>query len=121
MCPGGIQAMTLRFGRLAVISVFGAALALAAPVGLRAHAQCDPAVCANPGAYQNLAPRTFSTLKAAKAHCRSEPIVWWATAGGRIYAAKSKGYGGIKPGFYMCRSHAELVARIDGESSQKPR
>ena len=113
--------MVIRVSRLAAIAVSGAVLASAAT----AQAQCDPSVCANPSAYQNLptvlAPRTFSTLKAAKAYCRSEPIVWRATAGGKVYAAKTKGYGKIKPGFYMCRSHAQTVARINAESVAKPR
>ena len=113
--------MFTQFSRLAVIAVMGATLGFAA----RAHAQCDPSVCANPSAYQGLpttiAPRTFSTLKAAEAYCRSEPIVWRATAGGKVYSAKAKGFGKIKPGFYMCRSHAETVARINAESGQKPR
>ena len=113
--------MVFRFSRLAAIGVSSAVLALAAT----AHAQCDPSVCANPSAYQGLpttlAPRTFSTLKAAKAYCRSEPIVWRATAGGKVYAAKTKGFGKIRPGFYMCRSHAETVARIEVEAVAKPR
>ncbi|EJL21066.1 hypothetical protein PMI01_05320 [Caulobacter sp. AP07] len=116
--------MIFRFGRLAAMAISGAILALAAPIGVAAHAQCDPSQCTNPNAYQNLpttlAPRTFSALKAAKVHCRSEPIVW-RTTGGQVYSAKSKGYGKIKPGFYMCRSHAETVARINAESGQKPR
>jgi hypothetical protein len=113
--------MVVRFSCLAAIGVCGAMLAFAAT----AHAQCDPSVCANPAAYQNLpttiAPRTFSTLEAAKAYCRSEPIVWRATAGGQVYAAKAKGYGKIKPGFYMCRSHAQTVARINAKSVAKLR
>jgi hypothetical protein len=113
--------MVIKFSRLVALGVSGAALAFAAT----AHAQCDPSVCANPSAYQNLpttlAPRTFSTLKAAKAYCRSEPIVWRATAGGKVYAAKAKGFGKIRPGFYMCRSHAQTVARINAKSAAKPR
>ncbi len=113
--------MASKFSRLAAFGVSAAVLALAAP----AHAQCDPSVCANPSAYQGLpttlAPRTFTTLKAAKAYCRSEPIVWRATAGGRVYSAKAKGYGKVKPGFYMCKSHAQTVARINAEGGVKPR
>lgn len=114
--------MAIRFSRLAAIAISGAVLAFAATA---ARAQCDPSVCANPSAYQNLptvlAPRTFSTLKAAKAYCRSEPIVWRATADGKIHAANTKGYGKIKPGFYMCRSQAQTVARINAQSAAKPR
>jgi hypothetical protein len=113
--------MASRCNRFAAIAVSSAVLAFAAT----AQAQCDPSVCANPSAYQNiptvLAPRTFSTLKAAKAYCRSEPIVWRATAGGQVYKANAKGFGKIKPGFYMCRSHAQTVARINAESAAKPR
>lgn len=110
--------MTFKFSRLAVLRVGGFLLAAAAT----AHAQCDPAVCGNPydpSIYPNaLAPRTFATLKAAKAYCR-EPIVWRANAGGKIYTAKAKGYGKVKPGFYMCKSHARTVARISAESGRK--
>ncbi|KRA65075.1 hypothetical protein ASD79_19315 [Caulobacter sp. Root655] len=113
--------MVIKFSRLVALGVSSAALAFAAT----AHAQCDPSVCANPAAYQNLpttlAPRTFSTLKAAKAYCRSEPIVWRATAGGEVYTAKAKGFGKIRPGFYMCRSHAEIVARVNAKTAAKPR
>lgn len=112
--------MAFKFSRLAACVVSSAVLAPAAT----ALAQCDPAVCANPSYYQNLpttlAPRTFTTLKAAKAYCRSEPIVWRANAGGKVYAASAKGYGKVKPGFYMCKSHAQTVARINAESGQKP-
>jgi hypothetical protein len=111
--------MITRFSRFTPIAV--SVLTLAAT----AHAQCDPSVCANPSAYQGLpttiAPRTFTTLKAAKAYCRSEPIVWRATAGGQVYKVNAKGFGKIKPGFYMCRSHAQTVARINAESLAKPR
>ena len=116
--------MVSRFNGFAAAAVSGAVLALAAPIGVIAHAQCDPSVCADPASYPiptTIAPRTFSTLKAAKAYCRSEPIVWRATAGGQVYAAKAKGFGKIKPGFYMCRSHAQTVARINAESAAKPR
>jgi hypothetical protein len=117
--------MVCTFNRFAVVGALGAVLALSAPIDGAALAQCDPSVCANPSAYQNLpttlAPRTFSTLKAANTYCRSEPIVWRATADGKVYAAKAKGYGKIKPGFYMCKSHAETVARINAESGRKPR
>lgn len=89
--------------KLRHFAAFGVSAAVLAPAA--AHAQCDPSVCANPSAYQGLpttlAPRTFTTLKAANAYCRSEPIVWRATAGGRVYSAKAKGYGKVKPGFYM--------------------
>ncbi len=67
--------MAFRSSRRTVIAVSGAVLALAAQIGITARAQCDPSQCTNPNAYRNLpaalAPRTFSTLKAAKAHCRS--------------------------------------------------
>ena len=112
--------MVIRFSRFAAVVVSGAVSAFAAT----AHAQCDPSVCADPASYPVptvVAPRTFSTLKAAKAYCRSEPIVWRATAGGQVYKAKAKGFGKIKPGFYMCRSHAQTVARINAESAAKPR
>jgi hypothetical protein len=113
--------MAFKFSRVAVFSLSCAAVALATA----AHAQCDPVVCANPYSSQNmptaLAPRTFTTLEAAKAYCRSEPIVWRANAGGKIYTANAKGYGKIKPGFYMCRSHAQTVARIDAAAGRKPR
>ncbi len=111
--------MALKFSDLAAISVLGVALASVGP----AHAQCDPSVCANPAAYQclptTLAPRTFSTLKAAKAYCRSDPIVWRAK-GGAVYGAGAKGFGKMKPGFYMCRFHADLVARVNGELGDPP-
>jgi hypothetical protein len=112
--------MVLKFSRLAAFVAAGAVVATAAS----AHAQCDPSVCGDPTTNPNwsgvLAPRTFTTLKAAKAYCRSEPIVWRATAGGKIYSAKAKGYGKVKPGFYMCRSHAQAVARVNAPSSRKP-
>lgn len=113
---GGIRSMTFKFSRLAALGVAGFVLAAAAT----AYAQCDPWVCANP--YSNmptaLAPRTFTTLKAAKVYCQ-EPIVWRDNAGGKIYAATDKGYGTVKPGFYMCKSHAQTVARINAASGRK--
>lgn len=116
--------MAFRSSRRTVIIVSGLILALGAPIGVTAHAQCDPSQCTNPNAYRDLpatlAPRTFSTLKTARTYCRSEPIVW-RTSGGQVYGAKTKGYGKIKPGFYMCKSHARTVARIEAESGQKPR
>lgn len=116
--------MVFKFSRLAAFGVFGVVSGAVLASAAAAHAQCDPSVCANPSAYQGLptvlAPRTFTTLKAAKAYCR-EPIVWRATAGGKVYAANAKGFGKIKPGFYMCKSHAQTVARINAESGRKPR
>jgi hypothetical protein len=113
--------MVISLRRLAVVAASGAVLLL----GGGAQAQCDPAVCANPYGSQTLpdglAPRTFTTLKAAKSYCRSEPIVWRANAGGRVYAAKEKGFGKKKPGFYMCKSHAQAVARLNAGIGQKPR
>jgi hypothetical protein len=114
--------MIIRSYRLAAIGVSGAMLALSAT----AHAQCDPNTCTNPmdpithqGLATGLAPRTFSTLKASEAFCRSEPVVW-RTHGGQVYGVKAKGFGTIKPGVYMCRSHAEAVAR-NAKSAAKPR
>jgi hypothetical protein len=127
--------MVLKFS-LAAFGVSGALLAFSTT----AHAQCDPQVCGNPNrpapeyycyptncsnprAYRNLGaagPRIFSTPRAAKTFCPSEAIVW-RTAHGRVYGAKAKGYGVIKPGFYMCRSHSDTVTRIDAEGAAKPR
>ncbi|EJL21065.1 hypothetical protein PMI01_05319 [Caulobacter sp. AP07] len=94
-------------------------------LGSEAVAQeCDPDVCANPNDYRHLvgaaAPRTFTTLKAAKVLCPSEPIVW-RTRDGRVYGAKAKAYGKIKPGYYMCRSHSNTITRINAQSLAKPR
>jgi hypothetical protein len=117
--------MIIAFGRLASAAFVGAVLALAAPFGLAAHAQCDPSVCANPNAYRNLvgstAPRTFTSLKSATAYCGSQPIVWRASISGKLYAPKSNDFGKVKPGFYMCRFQAKIVARINAQATSRPR
>lgn len=96
--------MRLAIIRLAPVAALGLMLITARP----AAAQCDPSVCAGVDVLQPwngaLEIPRFDNLKAAKAQCKSDPVVWVTGKMKGYYTARSSRFGKGKPGVYVCRA-----------------